>query len=109
MMLREARKGQFEWRNTIAPLLGDWVVLLAMKDRLAALPVWSALWKGLLRKGFPNALDELAIYCVSLSVPGDARQRIRTTTAMPVRETLSKEEKVAAEDRPQIKNAQICQ
>ena len=26
---------------------------------------------------------------------------------MPVRETLSKEEKVAAEERPQIKNVQI--
>jgi hypothetical protein len=24
MMFREARKGQFEWRNTIASLLGDW-------------------------------------------------------------------------------------
>src|SRR5260370_39524134 len=31
IMFRDARKGQFELRNTIAPLLGDWVVLLAMK------------------------------------------------------------------------------
>jgi hypothetical protein len=62
-MFREARKGQFEWRNTIAPLHGDWVVLLTMKDRHAPMP---------------------ASY-------------------------VSKEEKVAAEDRPQIKNAEICQ
>jgi len=61
MMFRDARKVQFEWRNTIAPLLGDWVVLLAMKHRRAPLPVSSALWKGLLREGFPNDLDELAI------------------------------------------------
>jgi hypothetical protein len=26
MMFRDVRKGQFEWQNTIAPLLGDWVV-----------------------------------------------------------------------------------
>ena len=43
MMFRDARKDQFEWRNTIAPLLGDWVVLLAMKHRRAPLPVSSAL------------------------------------------------------------------
>jgi hypothetical protein len=54
MMLRDARKGQFEWRNTIAPLLGDWVVLLAMKHRRAPLPVSCALWKGLVREG-PNS------------------------------------------------------
>jgi hypothetical protein len=53
MMFRDA-KGQFEWQNTIAPLLGDWVVLLAMKHRRAPLPVSSALWKGLLRKGVRN-------------------------------------------------------
>src|SRR5712692_142641 len=99
MMFRDARKGQFEWRNTIAPLLGDWVVLLAMKRRRA-----------LLRKGFPNSLDELAIFARRYLFLGDARLllaelRIRTTTTPPVRETLSKEEKVAAEDRPQIKDA----
>jgi hypothetical protein len=114
MMFREARKVQFEWRNTIAPLLGDWAVLLAMKHRRAPLPVSSALWKGLLRKGFPNGLYGLAIIAGGYLFLADARLlladlRIRTAAAMPVRETLSKEEKVEAEDRPQIKNAQICQ
>jgi hypothetical protein len=60
MMFRDARKGQFEWRNTIAPLLGDWVVLLAMKHQRAPLH-------------------------------------------------FSKEEKVAAEDLPQIKDPHRCQ
>jgi hypothetical protein len=114
MMFRDARKGQFEWRNTIAPLLGDWVVLLAMKHRRAPLPVSSALWKGLLRKGFPKGLDELAIFARRYLFLGDARLllaelRIRTAATTPVRETLSKEEKVAAEDRPQIRDAHICQ
>ncbi len=90
MMLRDARtrKGQFEWRNTIAPLLGDWVVLLAMKHRRAPLPVPSALWKG---------LPQTRILLAEL--------RIRTTATASVRETLSKEDKIAAEDRPQ----NICQ
>jgi hypothetical protein len=73
MMFRDARKGQFEWRNTIAPLLGDCVVLLVMKRRRVPLPVSSALWKGLLRKGFPNGLDELAIFARRYLFLGDAR------------------------------------
>jgi hypothetical protein len=114
MMFSDARKGQFEWRNTIAPLLGDWVVLLAMKHRRAPLPVSSGLWKGLLRKGFPNGLDELAIFARRYLFLGDAQLllaelRIRTAATTPVRETLSKEDKIAAEDRPQIKDAHICQ
>jgi hypothetical protein len=107
MMFRDARKGQFEWRNTIAPLLGEWVVLLAMKHRRAPLPVSSALWKGLLRNGFLNDLGELALFARRFLFLGDASMllaelRIRTTTNPPVRETLSEEEKVAAEYRPQI-------
>jgi hypothetical protein len=58
-MFRDARKGQFEWQNTIAPLLGDRAVLLAMKHQRAPLPISSALWKALLRRGFPNDLNEL--------------------------------------------------
>jgi hypothetical protein len=66
MMFRDARKGLFEWRNTIAPLLGDWVVLLAMKHRRAPLPVSSALWKGLLRKGFQTAWMNLQFLRVAI-------------------------------------------
>ncbi len=113
MMFRDARKGQFEWRNTIAPLLGDWVVLLAMKHQRTPLPVSSGLWKGLLRKGFPNDLDELAIFARRYLFLGDARLllaelRIRTATTSPVRETLSKGTEIGAEDRPEIKDAHIC-
>jgi hypothetical protein len=95
-------------------MLGDWVVLLGMNRRRAPLPVSSALWKGLLRKGFPNGLDELAIFARRYLFLGDARLllaelRIRTAATTPLRETLSKEEKVTAEDRPQNKDAHICQ
>jgi hypothetical protein len=114
MMFRDLRKGQFELRNTIAPLLGGRVVLLAMKQQCAPLPVSSALWKGLLRKGFSSDRDELAILVRRYLLLRDARLlqaelRIRTATTLPVRETLSKEDKIAAEDRPQIKDAHIWQ
>jgi hypothetical protein len=114
MMFRDARKGQFERRNTIAPLLGDWVVLLAMKHRRAPLPVSSTLWKALLRQGFLNDLDELGNIARRISFLGDERLllaelRIRTATTPSVRETLSREDKVAAEDSPQIRDAHICQ
>jgi hypothetical protein len=113
MMFRDARKGQFERRNTIAQLLGDRVVLLAMKHQRAPLPVSSALWKGLLRKGFPNDLDELAVFTSRSLFLGDARMllaepRTRTATTPPLREILSKEKKIAAENRPQIKDAHLC-
>jgi hypothetical protein len=105
MMFRDACKGQFEWRTTIAPLLGDWVVLLAMRHQRAPLPVSSALWKDLLRKGFLNDLDELALFARRYLFLGDARLllaelRIRTATTPPVRETSSIVSKIAVEDRP---------
>ena len=114
MMIRDPRKGQLEWRNTIAPLLGDWVVLLAMRHRRAPLPVSPALWKNLLRKGFPNDLDELAIVARRYLFLGDERLllaelRIWTATTLPVGETLSEEHKIAAECRPQSKDAHTCQ
>jgi hypothetical protein len=64
-----------------------------MKHRRAPLPVSSALWKGLLRKGFPNGVDELAIIGRRYLFLGDARLllaelRIWTAAAMPVRGTL---------------------
>jgi hypothetical protein len=88
MMFRDARKGQFEWRNTIAPLLGDWVVLLAMKQGRAPLAVSSTLWKVLLGQGFLNDLDELGNIARRFSFLGDERLllaelRIRTATTRP--------------------------
>lgn len=109
-MFCDARKGRLEWRDAIAPLLGEWVVLLAMKGRGARLPVSSTLWKGLLREGLPNDLGELARRYLFL---GDARVllaelRMRSITTAPARERLSKEGRIAAEDRPQTKDAQTC-
>jgi hypothetical protein len=114
MMFLDARKDQYEWRNTIAPLLGDWVVLLAMKHRRAPLPVSSTLWKVLLRQGLLKDLDELGSIARRISFLGDERLllselKIRTTTSLPVRETLPKKTEISSEDGPQIKDAHICQ
>jgi hypothetical protein len=100
-MFRDARNGQPEWRKIMAPLAGPWVALLAMKCGGAPLPVSPALRKNLLRKGFPNDLDELAIIGRRYLFLGDARMlsaelRIRTATSPPVQETLSKESEIAA-------------
>lgn len=113
-MFRDARKDQFEWRNTIAPLLGDWVILLAMKQGRAPLPVSTTLWKVLLRQGFLNDLDELGNIARRFSFLGDERLllaelRIRPATTPSVRETLSKESEIAVEDSPQIEDAHKCQ
>jgi hypothetical protein len=102
MMFHDARKDQLEWREAMAPLLGDWVVLLAMKHRRAPLPVSSALWKGLLRKGFPNDLDELAIFARRYLFLGDARLLLaelkdRPDTASAVRTVLPKYSEIGPE------------
>ena len=95
-------------------MLGDWVVLLAMKYRRVPLPVSSALWKGLLRKGFPNDLDELAILTRRYQfLGGRAAGTNRTENSDRRTQACARDivrgEKVATEDRPQIKDAQICQ
>lgn len=62
-----------ELRKIMAPMLGHAVVLLAMKSRRAPLPVSSALWKGLLRRGLPNDLEELERVAQRYMFLGDER------------------------------------
>jgi hypothetical protein len=109
----EGQAGSFEWQETIVSLLRHQVVLLAMKYGRAPLPVSSALCKGLLRQGVLKDLCELGNIARRLSFLGDERMllaelRVRTAATPPVRETLSKEGEIAAEDRPQIKDANKC-
>jgi hypothetical protein len=85
-----------------------------MKRGRAPLPVSSTLWKGLMRQGFLNDLDELGTIARRISFLGDERLllaelRIRAATTPPAREILSKESEIAAGDRPQIEDAHKCQ
>ena len=109
MMFRDACKGHLEWRSVIAPSLRDQVIPVAMKRRRAPLRVCSALWKGLLRKGFPNDLNGLAILTRRYFFLGDARillaeLRIRTatTTAFMVKADQDMYEQKRGRSRPRI-------
>ena len=94
-----------EWQKTMVFLLRHQIVLLAMKQGRAPLPVSASLWKGLLRRGVLNDLDELGNIARRLSFLGDERMLLaelkrRAVTARPARETLSTEGEITAEDRP---------
>jgi hypothetical protein len=95
MIFCDARKGQFEWPNTIAPLLGDRVVLLAMKHGRAPLSVSPALSKGLRRLGVLNDLYDLGSIARRLSFLGDgqillAELKMRATIRPAMEEAVSK-------------------
>jgi hypothetical protein len=112
--IRDGQSSPSEWRKSIVLLLRQQVVLRAMKDGRAPLPVSATLWKGLLRRGVLNDLDDLGSIARRLSFLRDERMllaelRIRTSTTPPVRKTLSKEGEIAAEDRPQIEDGHKCQ
>src|SRR6267378_8392431 len=92
--IRDGQSSPSEWPKTMALLLRHQIILLAMKDRRAPLPVSATLWKGLLRRGVLNDLDDLGSIARRLSFLGDERMllaelRIRTSTTPPVRMTLS--------------------
>lgn len=57
----------------VAPLLGHLVALLAMRSGRAPLPVSPALWKGLLRRGHVNSLEDLGYFARRYLFLGDER------------------------------------
>ena len=82
-----------------------------MKHGRAPLPVSSSLWRVLLRQGFLNDLDELGNIARRFSFLGDERMllaelRMRAGTTTPAAERLRSETEIAAEDGPQMKEAQ---
>jgi len=92
MGILDGQTGPCELQKTMVLLLRHQVVLLAMKDGRAPLPVSPALWRGLLRRGVLNDLYELGNIARRLSFLGDERMllaelKFRTATKSPVRET----------------------
>jgi hypothetical protein len=105
MGILDGQTAPSEWQETMVFLLRHEMVLLAMKRGRAPLPVSTSLWKGLLRRGVLNDLDELGSIARRLSFLGDERMllaelKMRPATARPVRETPSKKGEITAEDRP---------
>lgn len=95
----------------MGPLLRHLVALLAMKHGRAPLPVSSSLWRALLRQGFLSDPDELGNIARRFSFLGDERMllaelRMRAGTTPPAGERLRSETEIAAEDGPQMKEAQ---
>jgi hypothetical protein len=86
-------------------LLRHQIVLLAMKQRRAPLPVSPALWKGRVRLGAPNGLYDLGSIARRLSFLGDERILLaelkpRAGTKPHVEEPEAKEIKIVEEDHP---------
>jgi hypothetical protein len=90
MEILDGQTDAAEWQKTTVLLLRHQIVLLAMKHGRAPLPVSSAVWKGLLRRGVLNDVHELGSIARRLSFLGDGRMR----------ETLSRESEIAVEGRP---------
>ena len=83
VVIQTSEIGSLEFRKTMAPLLGHWVVLLAMTHGRAPLPVSPNLWKGLLHRGFPNNLDELGNLARRYMFLGDARMLLAELGTRP--------------------------
>ena len=73
VLTQEANIVPFEFRKTMAQMLGDAIAFLAMKHRRAPLPVSSALLKTLWMRGFPENLAELESFARRLLFLGDER------------------------------------
>jgi hypothetical protein len=105
MGLLDGQAGPSGREKTMVLLFRQQVVLLAMKQGRAPLPVSPALSRGLLRRGVLNDFYELGNIARRLSFLGDDRMllaelKVRTGTKSPVREALSKPSETATEDRP---------
>lgn len=95
----------FEWRKTMVHLLRHQIVLLAMKQRRAPLPVSPALWKGLVRLGALNDLYDLGSIARRLSFLGDhrillAELKAQAGTKSHAEGPEAKEIKIVEEDHP---------
>jgi hypothetical protein len=86
-------------------LLRHQVLLLAMKNGRAPLPISPALWKGLRRHGFLNDICDLGSLARRLLFLGDGRillaeLRVQAAAKPTAGEKTLKETEIATEDCP---------
>jgi len=96
-----------EQQKTMVSLLRHQVLLLAMKNGRAPLPISPALWKGLHRQGFLNDVYDLGSLARRLLFLGDGRillaeLRVQAAAKPTAEEKTSKEMENAKESRPQF-------
>lgn len=73
---REGRESPSEWQRYMLELLRHQVLLLAMKNGRAPLPVSPSIWKGLQRQGVLNDLYDLGSIARRLLFLGDGRMLV---------------------------------
>jgi hypothetical protein len=97
-----------EWQKAMVELLRHQILLLAMKNGRAPLPVSPALWRGLQRQGFLSDAYDLGSIARRLLFLGDGRMllaelRIRAGARPALEEESPKQMEIAGEDSLQLK------
>jgi hypothetical protein len=90
-------------------LLRHQVLLLAMKNGRAPLPISPSLWKGLQRQGVLNDLYDLGEYCTTSLIPGRRRMllaelKAQGGTRQAPEEETPKQMEIVGEGSPQPKD-----
>ena len=110
---REANIVPFEMRKGMTRMLGEIIVLLAMKQRRAPLPVSPALLKSVWLRGFPENWGELESFARRFLFLGDERMLLAELRRGPVLTACQTENSPGrpgiAPERTESKGGQECQ
>jgi hypothetical protein len=106
---RDGRESPSEWHKYMLELLRHQVLLLAMKNGRAPLPVSPSLRKGLQRQGVLIDLYDVGSIARRLLFLGDGRMllaelKIRGVARRASDEDTAKQMKIAGEGSPQLKD-----
>jgi hypothetical protein len=106
---QEGRESPSEWQSYMLELLRHQVLILAMKNGRAPLPVSPSLLKGLQRQGVLSDLYELRSIARRLLFLGDGRMllaelKVRGGARQASEEATAKRMEIAGEGSPQLKD-----
>jgi hypothetical protein len=106
---REGRESPSEWQSYMLELLRHQVLLLAMKNGRAPLPVSPSIWKGLQKQGVLNDLYDLGSIARRLLFLGDGRMllaelKVRGGARQAPEKETAKQMEIAGGGSPQLKD-----
>jgi hypothetical protein len=106
---REGRESPSEWQSYMLELLRHQVLLLAMKNGRAPLPVSPSIWKGLQKQGVLNDLYDLGSIARRLLFLGDGRMllaelKVRGGARQAPEEETARQLGIAGGGSPQLKD-----